>query len=170
NAHPSIVPYEVYHAEDAYLTLGVANNSLFERFCGALGRSDLFKDERFDTEAKRVTNRDVLNPILNAELGKRPAAEWLARMDKAGGPAGEIKTVAGVWESPPPKAPGRVGALPHPQAGPLTMMGVPIRRWAPPGSAQTAPPLLGQHTDEVLTRLLRYSPAKVAKLRAAGVV
>ncbi len=170
NAHPSIVPYEVYQAQDAYLTLGVANNSLFERFCGALGRPDLVKDDRFDTEAKRVTNRDVLNPILNAELGQRPAAEWLARMDKAGVPAGKIKTVAEVCESPHLKARGMVVSLPHPKAGAVTMMGVPIRLWETPGAPQAAPPLLGQHTDEVLMRLLRYSPAKVATLRAAGVV
>ena len=91
NAHPSIVPYEVYQAKDAYLTLGVANNSLFERFCGALGRPELAKDPRFDTEAKRVANRDTLNPLLNAELGTRPAAEWLARCDKAGVPAGRSR-------------------------------------------------------------------------------
>jgi crotonobetainyl-CoA:carnitine CoA-transferase CaiB-like acyl-CoA transferase len=170
NAHPSIVPYEVYQAQDAYLTLGVANNSLFERFCGALGRPDLVKDARFDTEAKRVSNRDLLNPILNEELGKRPAAEWLARMDKAGVPAGKIKTVAEVCESPHLKARGMVVSLPHPKAGSVTMMGVPIRLWDTPGAARMAPPLLGQHTDEVLTRLLRYPRAKVAKLRAAGVV
>jgi len=170
NAHPSIVPYEVYQAQDAYLTLGVANNSLFERFCRALGRPDLVKDDRFDTEAKRVTNRDVLNPILNAELGQRPAAEWLARMDKAGVPAGKIKTVAEVCESPHLKARGMVVSLPHPKAGAVTMMGVPIRLWETPGAPQAAPPLLGQHTDEVLMRLLRYSAAKVARLRAAGVV
>ncbi|HKZ07252.1 MAG TPA: CoA transferase [Methylomirabilota bacterium] len=170
NAHPSIVPYEVYQAQDAYLTLGVANNSLYERFCAALGRPDLAKDARFDTEAKRVTNRETLNPILNAELGKRPAAEWLARLDKAGVPAGKIKTVPEVCESPHLRARGMVVALPHPKAGTVTMMGVPIRLWDTPGAARLAPPLLGQHTDEVLTRLLRYPRAKVAKLRAAGVI
>ncbi|HAM58079.1 MAG TPA: formyl-CoA transferase, partial [Candidatus Rokubacteria bacterium] len=77
NQHPSIVPYEVFQAQDAYLTLGVANNSLWERCCGALGRPDLAKDPRFDTEARRVQNRDALIPLLNAELGTRPAAEWL---------------------------------------------------------------------------------------------
>jgi crotonobetainyl-CoA:carnitine CoA-transferase CaiB-like acyl-CoA transferase len=170
NAHPSIVPYEVYQAQDAYLTLGVANNSLFERCCGALGRPELAKDGRFDTEAKRVANRDTLNPILNAELGKRPAAEWLERLDKAGVPAGKIKTVAEVCESPHLKARGMVVSLPHPKAGAVTMMGVPIRLWDTPGAARVAPPLLGQHTEEILTRLLRYPRARVAKLRAAGVV
>src|SRR4029450_1008769 len=79
-------------------------------------------------------------------------------------------TVAEVCESPQLKARGMVVSLPHPKAGTVTMMGVPIRLWDPPGAARTAPPLLGQHTDEVLTRLLRYPRAKVTKLRAAGVV
>jgi crotonobetainyl-CoA:carnitine CoA-transferase CaiB-like acyl-CoA transferase len=170
NAHPSIVPYEVYQAQDAYLTLGVANNSLYERFCAAVGRPELAKDARFDTEAKRVANRETLNPILNAELGKRSAAEWLTLLDKAGVPAGKIKTVAEVCESAHLKARGMVVALPHPKAGSVTMMGVPIRLWDTPGAARVAPPLLGQHTDEVLTRLLGYPRARVAKLRAAGVV
>jgi crotonobetainyl-CoA:carnitine CoA-transferase CaiB-like acyl-CoA transferase len=170
NAHPSIVPYEVYQAKDAYLTLGVANNSLFERFCGALGRPELAGDLRFDTEAKRVANRDTLNPILNAELGTRPAAEWLERCDKAGVPAGKIKTVAEVCESEHLKARGMVVSLPHPKAGAVTVMGVPIRLGDTPGAATVPPPLLGQHTEEILTGLLRYPRAKVAALRAAGVV
>jgi crotonobetainyl-CoA:carnitine CoA-transferase CaiB-like acyl-CoA transferase len=128
------------------------------------------KDPRFDTEARRVTNRDALNAILNEELGKRPAAEWLTRLDKAGVPAGKIKTVAEVCESPHLKARGMVVSLLHPKAGAITVMGVPIRLWDTPGAARVAPPLLGQHTDEVLTRLLRYPRARVAKLRAAGVV
>ena len=170
NAHPSIVPYEVYQAKDAYLTLGVANNSLFDRFCGAIGRPELAKDARFDSEAKRVTNRDTLNPILNAELGTRPAAEWLERCDRAGVPAGKIKTVAEVCESEHLKARGMVVSLPHPKAGTVTMMGVPIRLWDTPGTATVAPPLLGQHTEEILTGLLRYPRARVAALRSAGVV
>jgi crotonobetainyl-CoA:carnitine CoA-transferase CaiB-like acyl-CoA transferase len=99
NEHPSIVPYEVFKAQDVYITLGVANNSLWDRTCKALDRPDLIKDPRFDTEANRVTNRKVLVPLLNEILGARPADEWLARLDKAGVPAGRIKSVAEVCES-----------------------------------------------------------------------
>ncbi|MBI5627958.1 MAG: CoA transferase, partial [Candidatus Rokubacteria bacterium] len=115
NQHPSIVPYEVFQAQDAYLTVGVANNSLWERFCGALGRPDLAKDPRFDTEARRVQNRDALIPLLNAELGTRPAAEWLERLDRAGVPAGRIMSVAEVCESPHLKARGMAVTLAHPK-------------------------------------------------------
>jgi crotonobetainyl-CoA:carnitine CoA-transferase CaiB-like acyl-CoA transferase len=170
NEHPSIVPYEVFKAKDVYLTLGVANNSLWERTCRALDREDLIRDPRFDTEANRVTNRKVLVPLLNEILGARPADEWLARLDKAGVPAGRIKSVAEVCESAHLRARGMMVSLPHPKAGPITVMGVPVRLHDTPGAATAAPPLLGQHTDEILTGLLRMPKARVAALRAAGVV
>jgi len=170
NQHPSITPYEVFRASDAYLTVGVANNSLWERFCRALEREDLVRDPRFDSEAQRVANRDALSSLLDEVLSARPAGEWLSRLDKAGVPAGRIKTVAEVCESEHLRARGMTVSLQHPKAGSLTVMGVPIRLHATPGAATAAPPLLGQHTDEVLTGLLRIPAAKVAKLRADGVV
>jgi crotonobetainyl-CoA:carnitine CoA-transferase CaiB-like acyl-CoA transferase len=170
NEHPSIVPYEVFKAKDVYITLGVANNSLWERTCRALDREDLIRDPRFDTEANRVANRKVLVPLLNEILGARPADEWLARLDKAGVPAGRIKSVAEVCESAHLRARGMLVSLPHPKAGPITVMGVPVRLHDTPGAASAAPPLLGQHTDEILTGLLRMPKARVDALRAAGVV
>ena len=170
NQHPSIVPYEVFQAQDAYMTLGVANNSLWEKMCRAIGREDLAKDARFDSEAKRVTNRDSLIPALNAEFGKRPAAEWLERLDEAGVPAGRIKTVAEVCESQHLRERGMFVRLAHPKAGAVTAMGVPIRLWDTPGTAQAPAPLLGQHTDEILTGLLRIPKSRIDTLRAAGVV
>jgi len=170
NQHPSIVPYEVFRAADAYLTLGVANNSLWQRCCEAIGRPDLTTDPRFDTEARRVENRDALIPVLNAELGRRAAAEWLDRLDRAGVPAGRIMSVAEVCESPHLKARGMTVTLAHPKAGPIRVMGVPIRLWDTPGTASVPPPLLGQHTEEILTRLLRMPRARVERLRAAGAI
>ena len=171
NQHPSIVPYEVFQARDAYLTLGVANNGLWEKTCRAIGHPELTRDGRFDTEANRVTHRDTLVPLLNDLFRARTADEWLAELEKAGVPAGKIKTVAEVCESPHLKARGMVVKLPHPKAGSVTVMGVPIRLHSTPGSAETAaPPLLGEHTDEILTGLLRIPKAKVAAYRASGVV
>jgi len=170
NEHPSIVPYEVFKAQDVYLTLGVANNPLWERTCRALDREDLIKDPRFDTVSNRVANRKVLVPLLNEILGARPADEWLARLDKAGVPAGRIKTVAEVCESTHLRARGMMVSLPHPKAGTITVMGVPVRLHGSPGVAAMAPPLLGQHTEEILTGLLRMPKSRVEQLRAAGVV
>jgi crotonobetainyl-CoA:carnitine CoA-transferase CaiB-like acyl-CoA transferase len=170
NQHPSIVPYEVFQAQDAYMTLGVANNSLFERMCRAIGREELAKDPRFDSEANRVTNREALVPLLNSVFSTRPASDWLKRLDEAGVPAGRIKTVAEVCDSEHLRARGMFVSLNHPKAGAVTAMGVPIRLWDTPGAAQAPAPLLGQHTDEILTGLLRIPRAKVDKLRADSVV
>jgi crotonobetainyl-CoA:carnitine CoA-transferase CaiB-like acyl-CoA transferase len=170
NAHPSIVPYEVFRAADAYLTLGVANNSLWTKCCAALDRPALARDARFDTEAKRVLNRDALVPLLNEILGARTAEEWLKRFETAGVPAGRIKTVAEVCESEHLRARGMVVTLPHPKATRLTMMGIPIRLHGTPGRAAAAPPLLGQHTEQVLRALLGLSRAEIAGLRQQGVL
>jgi crotonobetainyl-CoA:carnitine CoA-transferase CaiB-like acyl-CoA transferase len=170
NQHPSIVPYEVFRAADAYMTLGVANNALWRQCCAALDRPDLATDPRFDTEARRVENREALVPLLNEVLGARSAAEWLKRLEAAGVPAGRINTVADVCESEHLRARGMVVRLPHPTAEQVTVMGVPIRLHATPGAATTAPPLLGQHTDRVLRRVLGMKPAAIQALRAAAVV
>jgi crotonobetainyl-CoA:carnitine CoA-transferase CaiB-like acyl-CoA transferase len=170
NKHPSIVPYEVFKAADAYLTLGVANNSLWERCCVALEHPELMKDPRYATVAARVQNRDVLVPRLNEILGTRSADDWLKRFEEVGVPAGRIRTVAEVCESAHLKARGMIVTLPHPKAGALRVLGVPVRLHATPGKATTPPPLLGQHTERVLTRVLGVKKAEVARLRKAGVL
>jgi crotonobetainyl-CoA:carnitine CoA-transferase CaiB-like acyl-CoA transferase len=170
NKHPSIVPYEVFRAADAYLTLGVANNSLWERCCEAMEHPDLARDPRYATETARVQHRDVLVPRLNEILGTRTADEWLKRFEAAGVPAGRIRTVAEVCESPHLKARGMIVTLPHPNAGEVRVLGVPIRLHATPGKAATPPPLLGQHTESVLRAALGLARTEIARLRAAGVV
>ena len=170
NAHPSIVPYEVFKAADAYLTLGVANDSLWERCCAALERPDLTKDPRFDTVRKRVEQRETLVPLLNGVMGARSADEWLKRFEAAGVPAGRIKTVPEVCESEHLKARGMITRLKHPKAGEIRVMGVPIKLHGTPGAVTTAPPLLGQHTDEVLRRVLGLDRKAIARLRAEGAV
>ena len=170
NKHPSIVPYEVFKAADAYLTLGVANNSLWERCCTAMERPDLVKDPRYARDADRVQNRETLVPLLNDVLGGRTADEWLKRFEAVGVPAGRIRTVAEVCESEHLKARGMIVTLPHPKAGNLRVLGVPVRLHATPGKAATAPPLLGQHTERVLRRVLGVGKSEVARLRKGGVV
>lgn len=170
NAHPSIVPYEVFRAADAYLALGVANDSLWERCCAALERPDLAADDRYRTPAGRLEHRGTLIPLLDEILGARPADEWVKRFDAAGVPAGRIRSVPEVCDSEHLRARGMIVALPHPRAGRVTVMGVPIRLHATPGRAASAPPVLGQHTEAILRSVLGVSRAEVARLRAAGVV
>jgi len=170
NAHPSIVPYEVFRAADAFLVLGVANSSLWAKCCGALERPGLARDPRYDTEAKRVQHRDTLIPLLNEILGAKTAAEWVTRFEAAGVPVGRIRSVAEVCESEHLKARGMIVTLPHPTATQVTVMGVPIRLQATPGKVASAPPVLGQHTDRVLKSIVGLKAAEIARLRRGGVI
>jgi formyl-CoA transferase len=170
NQHPSIVPYEVFEAADGYLTVGVANNSLWSRFCQALGEPGLAADPRFDTEARRVENRDALVPLLGRIFREAPVTHWLERLGRAGVPAGKIRTVGETLESEHLRARGALVSVTHPTAGALRMVGPPIRLHGTPGAAAGPAPLLGQHTEELLTGRLGYSPAEVAALRAAGTI
>jgi crotonobetainyl-CoA:carnitine CoA-transferase CaiB-like acyl-CoA transferase len=170
NQHPSIVPYEVFRASDAYVTLGVANNALWLQCCRALERPELATDRRFDTEAKRVENRAELVPLINEILAARSADEWLKRLEAAGVPAGRIKSVAEVCESEHLKARGMIARLAHPSAGAITVMGVPVRLGVTAGAVRTPPPLLGQHTDAVLRRVLGLRAARIAELRRTGAI
>jgi crotonobetainyl-CoA:carnitine CoA-transferase CaiB-like acyl-CoA transferase len=170
NEHPSIVPYEVFKAADAYLTLGVANNSLWERCCTAMERPDLVKDPRFAKESARVENRATLVPLLNEILGERSADEWMKRLESAGVPAGRIRTVPEVCESEHLKARGMIQKLAHPKAGSITVFGVPIKLHATPGAVKTPPPMLGEHTDQVLKSRLKLKPAQIKNLHAEGAI
>jgi formyl-CoA transferase/CoA:oxalate CoA-transferase len=170
NAHPSIAPYESFTASDGYVTLGVANNSLWQRCCAAIERADLAADPRFDTETRRVENRAVLIPLLNEILGARTAEEWLKRFEAAGVPAGRIKSVPEVCESEHLKARGMIAGLEHPSAGEITVMGVPVRLHATPGALTLPPPRLGEHTDEILRRLAKVPARQIPHLRTTGVV
>jgi crotonobetainyl-CoA:carnitine CoA-transferase CaiB-like acyl-CoA transferase len=170
NQHPSIVPYEVFEAADGYLTVGVANNSLWTRFCQALGRPELAADPRFDTEAKRVEHRETLVPLLGQVFATAPVAHWLARLAGAGVPAGKIKSVGEALESDHLGARGAIVTLTHRAAGPMRVVGPPIRLHGTPGEAAAPAPLLGEHTDEVLGKLLGYPADAVRRLRDEGVV
>ena len=169
NQHPSIVPYEVFKGSDGYLTVGVANNSLWGRFAQAVDRPELASDVRFDTEAKRVERRGILIPILEEIFKEKSVGAWLERLDRAGVPAGRIKTVGEVCESQHLTSRGVIQSLSHPSAGSVKLVGSPIRLGGAPGRIALPPPRLGEHTEEILV-LLGMSKSEVKRLRAHGVV
>lgn len=170
NEHPTIVPYEVHRARDGYLTLAVGNNALWQRFCEAVGRPDLARDPAFDTEAKRVGERDRLLPIVDAILAERTVAESVRLLGKAGVPCGSIKDVAAVCADPQVLARDMVVRVPHSKLGEVTVTGNPIKLSETPGAVRTGPPLLGEQTDEVLRTWLGLEPEAVADLRREGIV
>ena len=170
NQHPTIVPYETFRSKDGYINLAIGNTNLWRTFCKAIAREELSADPRFGTEASRVENRNALKPIMDAIVAERTTRQWLELLERAGVPAGSVNSVAEICEHPQIKAREMVVDVPHPTLGSVKVSCVPIKLSDTPGAVSTAPPLLGQHTAEILKGLLGYSLKEVAELRKAGIV
>jgi crotonobetainyl-CoA:carnitine CoA-transferase CaiB-like acyl-CoA transferase len=169
NQHPTIVPYETFKASDRYFNLAVGNDRLWGQFCDLLGRQDLKTHEKFATNPQRVSNHEDLYPILQKIFTEKTADEWLAFFEKNGIPCGPIFSVGEVLEHPQVRAREMVIERPHPKLKSVKMTGVPVKLSATPGLAGDAPPLLGQHTEEVL-RSLGYDADQCTDFRKRGVV
>ncbi len=169
NAHQNIVPYQVFEASDGHLILAVGNDAQFVRFCEVAARPELARDERFIRNADRVRNRELLVPMLTELLRKQSKQQWLTALEKAKVPCGAINDLAEVFADPQVQA--REMALPvaHPLNDTLRLVASPMKLSATPVQVRRAPPLLGQHTDEVLTELGLGSDER-SRLRERGVV
>ena len=170
NAHANIVPYEVFAAADGPLVLAVGNDAQFARLCEVAGAADLAADERFTRNAGRVRNREELIARLQAIFAPRPAQAWEDALCAVDVPCGRINDMAQVFEQPQVKARGMRIKMDHPAAGPVPLVGSPLRFSDTPVEYRLPPPRLGEHTDAVLADLLGKSAADIAALRAAGVV
>ena len=170
NEHPTIVPYETFEAADGWINLGVANDDLWQRFCAAAGQEALRADPRFAKASDRVRNRDVLVPMLRGIIKQGARDKWLRRLDEAGVPCGAIRTVGEVCEGEVLKARAMVAEMRHPSAGVVKSIKNPMHLSATPLDAYAPPPSLGQHTREILTGLLGYTPREVDDLARDGVI
>jgi crotonobetainyl-CoA:carnitine CoA-transferase CaiB-like acyl-CoA transferase len=170
NAHPNIVPYQVFAASDGHIIVAVGNESQYSRLCEVIGRPDLASDERFATNAARVNNRDELIAALREIFLMRTMREWLDALEHAGVPCGPINTVADVFADPQVQARGMRLDLPHPTLGSVPSVANPIKYSATPLSYRSAPPMLGADTDQILRDILGVAPAEIARLRKAGIV
>ena len=170
NEHATIVPYETFEASDGWINLGVANDDIWRRFCAAVGTAELVTDRRFANAPDRVRNRDALVPLIKTVIKQRSRDEWLKLLDDSGVPCGAIRTVAEVCDSEVLRARGMIAEMPHASAGNVKGIKSAIHLSETVLDTYTAPPKLGEHTNEVLTRLLGYSSDKVNALRREGVV
>ncbi len=170
NAHPNIVPYQPFRAQDRPLALAVANPRQFRRFCELAGRPELADDPRFATNADRLAHREELVQEIQRLIEQRPADEWLRLLNENGIPAGPINTVPQALADPQVQALGVVRTLPHPTAGEIKVIGPPFHFSETPAEVRSAPPLLGQHTEQVLRELLGMDDAQIAALRAEGAI
>lgn len=170
NLHPNIVPYQPFRTRDGDIIVACGNDNLYRKLCEAAGCGPLANDPRFATNGKRVENRVELTRLLQDVFFGRTTTEWIEVLEAAGVPNGPINNVAQVFEEPQVKARGIRMKLPHPVAGEVDSVASPMRFSGTPLSFERAPPLLGQHTDEVLRGLLGKSDAELVRLRADGVV
>lgn len=161
NRHPSITPFSSFTAQDGHIIVGAGNDRLWERLCNILGRPELVKDERFNSNSNRTANVKELQGILNSIFKNKTIQEWLNILEDAGLPCAPINTIDKIVNDPHIKAREMIVEVEHPIAGKLKMPGVPVKMSATPGAVTTHAPLLGQHTSEILKELLGWDEAKV---------
>ncbi|MES2665708.1 MAG: CaiB/BaiF CoA-transferase family protein [Pseudomonadota bacterium] len=171
NAHPTVVPYQVFDASDGIFALAVGNDRMFVDLCEqVVGLPELARDARFVTAHQRALHRDDLLPALSAAMRLQSCAHWLAACDRAGVPAGRVKTVAEALQSPSVTERGVVEVLDHPTLGPVSLIRAAHGLAAQVGRKAKAPPLLGQDTRAVLTGVLGLDEARIAALVQSGAV
>jgi succinate--hydroxymethylglutarate CoA-transferase len=170
NGHPNIVPYTAYPTADSMIAVAVGNDAQFAKFCGALGKPEWANDPRYTRNPDRVTNRDTLDAMIVDALKTNVADAWLSKLTAAGIPCGRINSVAQALRDPHTVAREMVRTVKHPTAGELKMLGIPFRFSDTPASVRRPPPMLGQHTEQVLRDELGLTAERISALRAEKII
>jgi crotonobetainyl-CoA:carnitine CoA-transferase CaiB-like acyl-CoA transferase len=168
--HPNLAPYRTFATSDGYAIIAVGNDGQFRKLCGVLGLDALADDARFVTNADRVRNRRVLAELIEAQTAKWPMAKLVDALSAVDVPSGPINSLDQVFEDPQVKHRELRVTLPHPLGGEVAGIRNPLRFSATPAQYGKAPPLLGQHTEEVLSRVAGLTAEEIARLRDAKVV
>ncbi len=170
NAHPQVVPYEVFATSDGHIILAVGNDGQFQRFCREAGCAELADEPRFANNSQRIIHRHELIPILADIMRQRTKQDWLESLEKATVPCGPINNMKEVFEDAQVKHSGLRVDMPHPLGGVAPVVASPMRLSETPVEYRLAPPLLGQHNEEVLKGLLGKSDAELKSLKASGII
>jgi formyl-CoA transferase len=170
NAHPSIVPYQTFKTADGYLVIGVASEGIWRRFCQAVGRAEWAEDSRFEKNSNRVENRSLLIGLLAEIFLGRSTDEWLKILNSAEVPCAPVQTVDQVFKAPQVLHREMLVEVEHPTAGTVPMAGIPVKFSATPASVRLPPPLLGQHTEEVLKSWLGMVDKEISELKRKTVI
>ncbi|MEQ8286490.1 CaiB/BaiF CoA-transferase family protein [Thalassospira sp.] len=170
NAHPNIVPYEAFPTADGYIILAVGNDSQFKSFCATAGIGHLSDDERYATNRSRVAHRETLVPLIRQAMVMKSTDDWIAVLETANVPCGPINTLDRVFDNPQVKHRDTVRFLDHPTAGKVPTVANPIKFSKTPIMGETAPPMLGQHSDEILRKVADLNDEQIEKLRIAGII
>jgi crotonobetainyl-CoA:carnitine CoA-transferase CaiB-like acyl-CoA transferase len=170
NGHSSIVPYDTFQASDGLLMLAVGNDDQWRRFCAAAERPGLAADDRYATNAQRVSQRDQLVALVADVIVTRAREDWLSRLRQAGVPCGLVRTVEEAMADPQIDARDMVAGVQHPTAGTLSLVASPVKLSDSTARPDRPPPLLGQHTDAILTEDLGVTAEALAELRRRKIV
>src|SRR5260221_6412565 len=170
NLHPNIVPYQPFRTRDGSVILACGNDNLYRKFCEVAGRAELADDPRFASNGKRVENRAELTRLLQAIFAKKTTPEWVELLDAPSAATEPTNAAAQVVEEPQVKTRGVKIQLQHAVAGKMPLVASPMRFSGTPLEHRLAPPVLGQHTEEILREVLRVSDREIARLRADGVI
>jgi crotonobetainyl-CoA:carnitine CoA-transferase CaiB-like acyl-CoA transferase len=170
SAHPNVVPYQAFATATGHVVLAIGNDDQFKRFCAVAGIPELADDPRFATNQARIVHRADLVPIIAEILAGRPSAEWVEALEKARVPCGPINTVGDVFAEPQAEARNLVRTLDHALGVPIPTVANPMRFSEAEIAYHRPPPLLGQHTEEVLRQHLGLAADQIAALAAAGVI
>ena len=171
NAHPNIVPYETFRARDGvYIALGVGNDNQWRKFCKLAGIESLTEDPQYATNPKRVENRKKLVPLLQEVFLRKDSGEWLQLLSEAEIPVGPINTIDRVFADPQVLARQMLVEMEHPKVGKFKVVGSPLKLSETPVEYRIPPPLLGEHTEEVLRTVLEYDKETIVRLREAKVI
>lgn len=169
-AHATIVPYQAFPVQDGYIVIGAGSDLLWKKLCKVLSLEELVEDPRFCTNPQRVKNRDALVKILEEKLLTKTRSEWLEKLNKEGIPSGPINTLNEVFQDPQVTHLNMVQEVSHPQRGKIKLVRNPVTFSETPASTYLPPPLLGEHTEQILEQILGYSPEQVKDLRKKGIV
>jgi succinate---hydroxymethylglutarate CoA-transferase len=170
NGHASIVPYTTYQANDAMMALAIGNDTQFARCAAVLGHPEWAADERFATNRARVAHRDLVDHQIAEALAADTAGAWIARLRAAGVPCGRINSVVEALADEQTQARDMIKTVAHPTIGELRLVGMPYKFSATPATVRRPPPLLGEHTEEILREELRLEDAAIEALRRDGVI
>ena len=170
NAHPNVVPYQTFQTSDSWIIVAVGNDSQFRNFMKAGNREALADDPRFATNPARIEYRSALIPLLVEMVKEKTKAQWITLLEAAGVPCGPINNLQEVFENEQVIARGIEMHVPHPTAGTMKLVASPMRLSKTPVEVRMPPPLLGQHTDEVLRDELGMSASQINELHQRGIV
>ncbi|MBE0408681.1 MAG: CoA transferase [Anaerolineales bacterium] len=170
NAHPNIVPYEIFPTQDSHLALAIGTDGQYQLFCKVVDRPDLWNDERFQTNASRVEHRQTLIPLLQKLFREKPTSAWVDLLTQSGIPAGPINDIPTIMNDPQILSRQMVQTVEHPTLGIIDQLGHVAKFSATPATIRLAPPLLGEHTESVLREELGLSNTDLTRLRQEGAI